>query len=120
MPRPLVAAALLVGGAAVGLGSVAVHGYWWGLVLAVAAPVAATVTLPAGWWSRLPFAAGWVLVVALLTLPRSEGDYLVAADVPGYTLLVTALVLIVAAVVSLVSSRPSDSRSDSGSGGTPS
>lgn len=103
--KVLGALGLVVAGLAVGLASVALHGLWWGLALAVAATSSAAYALPAGWWARVPFAAGWFAVIAYLLVPRSEGDYAIAADAHGYTLLGFALVLLVACLVTLPSRR---------------
>ena len=40
-------------------------------------------------------------MVGWLTLPRPEGDYLISQDLPGYTLLVGALVLLVVGLATL-------------------
>ena len=96
-----VAAASLVGGVVVGTFSVAVHGWTWGLVLALAATGATLVALPAG-WARLPFALGWTVAVGLLSVGRPEGDYLVAQDTRGVLLVVSAPVVIVAGFVGLL------------------
>ncbi|MBI2243479.1 MAG: hypothetical protein HYU55_05865, partial [Nocardioides sp.] len=67
-------------------------------LVATGAVVAA---LPAGWWSRLAFVVGWDLMVGWLTFPRPEGDYLISQDLPGYTVLGAALVLIVVGIATL-------------------
>lgn len=93
--KPLAAAGLLVAGAVTGLASVAVHGLWWGLVLAVAATLLVLLWLPAGWWSRLAFALGWVGLVGWLVNPRPEGDYAISGDLAGLTLLGLGVVVVV-------------------------
>jgi len=92
---------LVLLGAAVGLAVVGVHQSWPLLGLGVAAVVAVLVALPQAWWSRLPFAVGFAVVVVLAMVPRAEGDYLVGSDAPGYALLVLTLALVLAAVVTL-------------------
>ena len=99
--RVLAAVGLLLAGAATGVATVALHQLSWGLPLALAATAAAVVALPPGWWSRLAFVAGWDAMVGWLTLPRSEGDYLISQDVPGYTVLGAALVLLVVGIATL-------------------
>lgn len=99
--RPLAAAGLLVAGAATGVAAVALHQLVWGLVLAAVATVVTVVALPPGWWSRLAFVAGWVLMVGWLSFPRAEGDYLISQDWQGYTLLGFGLVLLVVAIGTL-------------------
>lgn len=96
-----VALACLLGGGATGLAAVLVHGHWWGLPVALTATLATLVALPGGWWRRLPYGAGWSVVVALSTPERPEGDYLVAADAQGYVLLAAAVVVLVASMVGI-------------------
>ena len=49
--RIAIAVLFLVGGAVVGVCAVALHNYWWGLLLGVAATVALLVAIPGGWSS---------------------------------------------------------------------
>lgn len=109
--RGLLLPVLLLLGAAAGLASVALHQLAWGLVLGVLAPAAALVALPPGWWSRLPFAFGWVGMVGYLTVPRPEGDFVIADGVEGYLLLAAAFGFLVAALATLprrATGRPRD------------
>ena len=99
--KPLSTLATLVLGVVVGLSSAVLHQRWWGLLLAIAASGTTAYALPPGWWSRLPFAVGWVAVVAYLAVPRDEGDYLVAGDVQGYVLLGCAVALLMSAAVTM-------------------
>ena len=99
--RVLAAVGLLVAGAATGVAAVALHELWWGFALSAVATVVAVVALPAGWWSRLPFVVGWDLMVGWLSLPRTEGDYLISQDLQGYAVLGLGLVLLVVAVGTL-------------------
>lgn len=103
--RVLTGAALLCLGVATGVAAVAVHQWWWGLILAVAASLAVLVALPPALWGRLPYAVGWLAVVGLLSVPRPEGDYLVPGNLVGYTLLSSGLVIIVVALVTLPTGR---------------
>ena len=60
MSGPVGGFVTLVVGGITGIASLAVHDKSWAwFVLAVAAPVAAVVAAPAGWW-RVGFGAGWV------------------------------------------------------------
>jgi hypothetical protein len=88
-------------GLVVGVSAVGVHQWWVMLVVGSAAALAVVLALPRAWWSRPPFVAGFTAAVALGSLPRSEGDYLVGADGPGYALLGVTLVLVLLAVVTL-------------------
>ena len=99
--RALAAAGLFVAGAAVGLAAVAVHELWWGLPLATVASAASLVALPAGWWTRLPYAAGWDAMVGWLTFPRPDGGYVVSADAQGYAVLGLGLLLLAGCVATL-------------------
>ncbi|MCY7394772.1 MAG: hypothetical protein LH468_01250 [Nocardioides sp.] len=88
-------------GLVVGLAAVALYQSWAFLLLAAVSCVAVVVALPRAWWSRLPFVAGFAVLVLRGTLPRAEGDYLVAATSHGYALLALTLLLVVAAFVTL-------------------
>lgn len=90
-----------VGGIVTSIAAVMVHQRWWGLTLAVAAVAAATVALPAGWWTRLPFALGFVVVLGVAMVPRGEGDYLIPGNARGYVLLGVGFVLMLTAVSTL-------------------
>ena len=85
--KALSACAMLLGGAVVGLATVAIHPLWWGLLLGVAATSAALWALRPGWWLRAPFGVGWAAMAAYLSVPRPEGDYVISADWQGYALL---------------------------------
>jgi hypothetical protein len=99
--RALTAVALLVAGAVTGLAAVAVHQRWWGLALAVGAVVATVVALPRGWWTRLPFALGFVGLLGVAMTPRAEGDYLVPGNARGYLLLAVGILAFLIAVATL-------------------
>jgi hypothetical protein len=103
---------LLVGGATA-VAAVVAHELWWGLPLAAAALAATFVWIGGGWLTRLPLALGFVAVVLVAVSARPEGDYLIASSTPGYVLLVLALVVLIAAVVTLP--RPRSARSKRGS-----
>ena len=99
--RVVGALGLVVLGAVAALAAVMVHQRWWGLVLAVPATVLTAVALPAGWWTRLPFAAGFAVVLGLAMVPRGEGDYLVPGNGRGYVLIGLAFVVIMVSVATL-------------------
>lgn len=99
--RALAAIGLLVVGALTGIATIALHQLAWGFVLASAATFATAYALPAGWWSRLAFVVGWVGMAGWLSMPRSEGDYLVSSDPAGYAVLVLGLVLLVFGIATL-------------------
>jgi hypothetical protein len=93
-------------GLVVGVAAVAVHPWWWGLPLALAASSAMLLVLPRG-VSRIAYAAAWAIVVALAATPRPTGGYAVAGDVAGYLMIFWAVLMIVVATatVSRVASR---------------
>lgn len=110
MLRHLGAAVL---GMAVALAAVDVHrigpsGLPWGLVLAAAASAATA------WWlrgSRAPrtaasYGAGWLVLFTVVVIGRPEGDYVLAADLRGYAMMVLALVVVVISVSSLTLRSP--------------
>jgi len=88
-------------GAVTGVAAVAVHQRWWSLALAVAAVTATVLALPRGWWTRLPFAVGFVAVLGLAMTPRGEGDYLVPGNARGYVLLGVGVLALLIAVATL-------------------
>ncbi len=99
--RVAVAVLSLLGGAAVGACAVVLHTYWWGFLLGVAATAALLVAIPAGWWRRLPFGAGWFAVAVVLSVERTEGDYLVQSSAKGYLLLGVSVVALLGGIVGL-------------------
>lgn len=84
-------------GIAAGFAAVLIHQRLWGLLLGVAAAAATTVALPAG-GRRFWFAVGWVVAVVAGAVRLPAGDFLIAANGPGYALLAAAFVLLLAAV----------------------
>ena len=105
----------LVAGIATAVATVAVYQWWWGLLLAVAATLVLLLATPAGWAVRLPLAVGFVGTVALLAVPRGEGDYLVASTGSGYVVLALALVVLLVSIATLP--RPGGDASRRPSGG---
>ncbi len=103
--RGLLAVLCLLGGAAVSTCTVLLHDYAWGLALGVVTTAALLVALPPGWWARLAFAVGWVVVLWQATTQRPEGDYLVSSDASGYALLVAGMVVLAAGFVGLTRRR---------------
>jgi len=91
----------LLAGVGAGVLTVAVHQWWWGLLLAVTVALLAVLAAPAGWATRLPFAGGFGVVTLLFAIPRGAGDYLIASTGPGYAVLGTAVVVVTIAVATL-------------------
>jgi len=86
--------------------TVAVYQWWWGLLLAAATTALVALVTPAGWWSRLPLALGFAGTIALTSIPRGEGDYLVASTGGGYVVLALAVLVLGLAIATLP--RPGD------------
>jgi len=99
--RVAVAVLALSGGAVVGCAAVALHRYWWGLLLGILATAALLVAVPGGWWRRLPLALGWVAAVLVMAGERAEGDVLVGQTANGYLLLGVGVGVLLAGVVGL-------------------
>jgi hypothetical protein len=99
--RVLVAALLLVAGAATALATVALHPLGWGFLLGAVATLAALVAVGAGWSTRLAFGLGWVGFIAWITPTRAEGDFAISSDPAGYALIALALVVLVYSVATL-------------------
>ena len=95
----------------VALAAVAVHRglFPLGLLLAV------VTTYAVAWWllrSRHPrtassFVMGWLAMFAVVVTGRPEGDYVLAQDLRGITLMVAGIGLVVVGVVGLTGGRRS-------------
>jgi len=101
LARVAAAAGLLVAGGVVGLAAVALYDWWWGLALGAAATLGSLLVLPRGWLIRLPYAAGWVLVLAEAMVPRPAGSYAVGRTPRGYALLGVGLAVILLTAATL-------------------
>ncbi|GGR51622.1 hypothetical protein J2S40_000554 [Nocardioides luteus] len=106
---------LVVGvvGLVVGVAAVAVHPWWWGLLLALAASSATLAALPRG-VSRIAYAAAWAIVIALAATPRPAGGYAIAGDLEGYLMIFWAVLMIVVATATVSRRRP---QADAAAGG---
>jgi hypothetical protein len=91
----------LLAGIATAIATVAVYQWWWGLVLAAVATLLVVFATPPGWATRLPLAVGFVGTVALLAVPRGEGDYLVASTGAGYAVLGLGLAVLLVSIATL-------------------
>lgn len=100
------ALALLVAGVVTGVAAVALHTRGWGFALVALATLLGLAALPPGWSTRVAFAVGWEVVVLRAALGKGPGgDVVVSADLAGYALLVLALVVALAALLTLASRR---------------
>ena len=82
----LLSLAAAVAGAVAGVSAVAVHARWWGLLLGAATEVACLLALRPG-WVRVAFGAAYAGATVYLAIPRPEGDFALADDLPGYAML---------------------------------
>jgi len=108
--RGLAHAAALVLGVAVGVASLAVHRDELGGLPAGLLLVAVT-SVYVGWVLRrfgatgrvaASYCLGWLAVLTYVLVGRPEGDFVIAADVDGYTLIGVGLVVVVLLVSALV------------------
>ena len=100
MRRLLIGGLFLIGGLMIGTAAVLVHDTWWGLPLAILSTAATARALTAG-APRVGFSLGWAIAVGVFAVPRPAGDYLVASGFTGYTMLIMALVVMIAAMATV-------------------
>jgi hypothetical protein len=96
-------------GVAVAVAAVAVHrsAFPAGLVLALVTTFAVPWRLIASTRPRTAasYVLGWLAVLVLVAFGRPEGDYALASDFEGYSLLVAGLPLLLVGIVSLAGGR---------------
>jgi uncharacterized membrane protein len=96
-------------GAATGLAAVTVHrsAFPLGLLLALVTTFAVAWRLLRSSRPRTAgsFVLGWLVVLGVVLAGRPEGDYAIAADLPGYALLAAGLVLVVVGLVAVAGGR---------------
>ena len=114
--RAVWAVLALVAGVVSGAAGTLLHQHWWGLALALGAGIAAFAWLPPG-GVRLAFAVGWCLAVARAVIERPGGGFLIASSPVGWSWIAGALVLLVAALVTVGGGRAA--RRGSGSSAAP-
>ena len=114
LTRVLLHAAVVLVGAVVALGAVAVHRSMlmqvpWGLVLALATTFAVLRALHHTGLRTLgaTYTLGWLVVCGAAVLGRPEGDYVLAGDLRGYGLMAGSFALCVLGVASLAPARVS-------------
>lgn len=90
--RLIGAVAALGLGIATGAASVVLHDITWALALASAATVLTVWALPAGIRGRVPYALGWMGVLALAVTPTAGGGYLLGSTTSGYAAMGLGLV----------------------------
>lgn len=110
--RPLGHVATVLAGVVVALMSVLVYRSSppFGLLLAALASISTAWRLVVSVRPSLAtsYVAGWLVLLGLLLAGRPEGDYVVTADLRGYSLLGVGLVLVPFGLVGLTGSRRSD------------
>lgn len=94
-------------GAVSGLSGTVLHQHWWGLALALGTGLFVLAWLPPG-AVRLGFALGWWVPVLRGALERPAGGFLIAADAPGWSFLAGSLVLLIAALATVLARREGD------------
>jgi Family of unknown function (DUF6113) len=99
----------VVVGALVALASVVVHrsAFPWGLLLALATTVAVPWWLLVSPWPRTAasYVVGWLVLLGFVVVGRPEGDYALASDLQGYSLMVAGMVLVLMGIVALAGGR---------------
>lgn len=95
--------ALLVG-AVSGAAGTLLHQHWWGLGLALGTGLVVLAWLPPG-VVRVAFAVGWCVPVLRGALARPAGGFLIGADAAGWSFIAGSLVLLVAALVTVLARR---------------
>ncbi len=108
--RLLVLLVTLVLGFAAGVAAIAVHRTVPGLLLGTATAVAVILALRP-WQPRASaaFAAGWLVALVAAVAGRSEGDYVVSADLLGWLLIGSGFVVL---VTGITAARPLPRRRD--------
>lgn len=93
--QALVALAL---GLATATAAVVLHDITWTLALAAVTTFSTTWALPRGVRGRVPYALGWMAVLALSVSPTGSGGYLLGSTTSGYAVLVLGLVAFSASI----------------------
>jgi len=101
-------AVCVVLGVLVALAAVGVHRSVppWGLLLAVATTWAVPWRLLLSRWpgTAASYVVGWLGLFALVVVGRPEGDYALAGDLRGYSLMAAGFVLVVVGIVAVAGS----------------
>jgi hypothetical protein len=87
-------------GAATGVGTIAFHSTWSGLVAGSLATLGTMAAVRAG-WRRSGYAVGWLIMLVCAVMGRPEGDWAVGRSASGYLLLGLGLVVAGVAVATL-------------------
>jgi hypothetical protein len=99
--QPRLVPLTLLAGIGAAVATVAVYHLAWGLPLAAVTVLVLLFTTPRGWSTRLPFGLGFTAVVALLSVARGEGDFLLDDTLAGYAVLALATVVMILSIGSL-------------------
>ncbi|MGH3350535.1 MAG: hypothetical protein ACRDPS_07690 [Nocardioides sp.] len=94
-------------GLVIGVATVAVHPWWWGLLIGVAASSATLVVLARG-ALRISYAVAWAIVVALAATPRPTGGYAIAGNLDGYVLITWAVLMVIVATATVQKRAPAE------------
>lgn len=96
----VIRAGCLALGVLVVLCATAVHRTWYGLPLGVLTSVVLLLALRPG-WRRTLYAVGWLGGSLVLVGDRGDGDAWFLADVPAYTMMGVAFVMVTVALATL-------------------
>ena len=94
-------------GVLIGVAAVAVHPWWWGLLIGVTASSATLLVLARG-ALRISYAAAWAIVMALAATPRPTGGYAIAGNLEGYVLILLAVAMVIVATATFQRSSPAE------------
>jgi hypothetical protein len=99
-------------GAAVSLGALSVHR----AVVPLGVVLALAVSFAVPWWllrsdhrtTAASYVAGWLVVLGVAVVGRPEGDYVIANDLRGWSLLAAGPVMVLVGIVSVAGGRDLD------------
>jgi hypothetical protein len=91
----------LLAGIGAAVATIAVYQVSWGLPLAAATVLVLLFVAPRGWATRLPYGLGFTFVVALVSVARGEGDFLLDDSARGYAVLALATAVMILSIGSL-------------------
>jgi hypothetical protein len=91
----------LLAGMGAAVATVALYQVSWGLWLAAVTVLVLLFVAPRGWTTRLPFGLGFTFVVAVVSIARGEGDFLLDDSTRGYAVLALATVVLILSIGSL-------------------
>jgi hypothetical protein len=91
----------LLAGVGAAVGTVALYQLRWGFWLALVTVLALLFLAPRGWGTRLPYGVGFTFVVAVVSVSRGEGDFVLSDSARGYGVLALAMVVLIWSIATL-------------------